>query len=215
MAYIYEIINDINGKKYIGKTEFDIKKRFREHCNDAFRERNEKRPLYNAMRKYGVEHFHISLIEETDSPDEREQYWIDKEQTYHYGYNATLGGDGKKYINYELIIQTYKEVLNIAETAKIHNVSREYVKNILKENGIDIKDSREILRERLQKTVGMYDIKNHNLIEKFPSTMSAAKYLIDDGATTSLDIDGIRSHITQTCNKQRKSAYGYFWEYIT
>lgn len=44
MSYIYKIINDINDKIYVGKTEFSIEKRFKEHCADAFRERNEKRP---------------------------------------------------------------------------------------------------------------------------------------------------------------------------
>ena len=29
MAYIYKIENDINGKLYIGKTEFSIEKRFK------------------------------------------------------------------------------------------------------------------------------------------------------------------------------------------
>ena len=74
MAYIYQIINDINKKIYVGKTEFSIEKRFKEHCKDAFSERNEKRPLYLAMQKYGVEHFHIELIEETDILEEREIY---------------------------------------------------------------------------------------------------------------------------------------------
>ena len=69
MAYIYQITNDVNQKIYIGKTENSIEKRFKEHCWDASRERNEKRPLYNAMRKYGVEHFHIELIEETNNPE--------------------------------------------------------------------------------------------------------------------------------------------------
>ena len=54
MSYIYKIINDINDKVYIGKTNFSLEKRFREHCQDAFRDRNEKRPLYAAMRKYGI-----------------------------------------------------------------------------------------------------------------------------------------------------------------
>ena len=102
MAYIYQIKNDINEKIYIGKTEFSIEKRFKEHCHDAFIERNEKRPLYAAMRKYGIEHFHISLIEETDNPEEREKYWIEYYQSFKYGYNATMGGDGKKYIDYNL-----------------------------------------------------------------------------------------------------------------
>lgn len=47
------------------------------------------------MNKYGSEHFHIKLIEETNNPEERERYWIQYYDSYHNGYNATLGGDGK------------------------------------------------------------------------------------------------------------------------
>ena len=78
MAYIYQITNDINNKIYIGKTEFSIEKRFKEHCHDAFQKHCEKRPLYSAIRKYGIEHFHIELLEETEIPEEREIYWIKK-----------------------------------------------------------------------------------------------------------------------------------------
>lgn len=39
MGYIYKIVNDINDKIYIGKTEKSIEKRFKEHCRDAFRKR--------------------------------------------------------------------------------------------------------------------------------------------------------------------------------
>ena len=102
MAYIYQITNDVNGKIYIGKTEFSIEKRFKEHCKDAFRPRNEKRPLYTAMRKYGINHFHIELLEETENPEEREKFWIEEKRSFKNGYNATLGGDGKKYIDYDL-----------------------------------------------------------------------------------------------------------------
>ena len=38
LAYIYKIINDVNDKIYIGKTECSIEKRFKEHCSDAFKE---------------------------------------------------------------------------------------------------------------------------------------------------------------------------------
>ncbi len=54
MAYIYIIENDINDKKYIGKTTFSIEKRWAEHCRDCKREHLEKRPLYRAMNKYGI-----------------------------------------------------------------------------------------------------------------------------------------------------------------
>lgn len=68
MAYIYKIVNDINDKIYVGKTERTLEQRFNEHCYEMNRRVEENRPLYAAMRKYGVEHFHIELIEETNSP---------------------------------------------------------------------------------------------------------------------------------------------------
>ena len=40
MAYIYQITNDINQKIYIGKTEFSIEKRFKEHCKDRVKQRH-------------------------------------------------------------------------------------------------------------------------------------------------------------------------------
>lgn len=64
MSYIYVITNDVNGKQYVGKTNGTIEKRFKEHIKDSKRERCEKRPLYNAINKYGIEHFSIKQLEE-------------------------------------------------------------------------------------------------------------------------------------------------------
>ena len=76
MSKIYKIVNDINDKVYVGKTEQALDKRFAEHCNDSTKREKENRPLYSAMRKYGVSHFSIELIEECDISETslREQY---------------------------------------------------------------------------------------------------------------------------------------------
>ena len=108
MAYIYQITNQINGKIYIGKTERTIQERWREHCKDYLRERCYDRPLYRAMRKYGLSNFTIELLEETNNPEEREIFWIEQKGSFKHGYNATMGGDGKKYIDYDLKIQIMK-----------------------------------------------------------------------------------------------------------
>ena len=89
MAYIYQITNQINGKIYIGKTERTIQERWREHCEDYLRERCYDRPLYRAMRKYGLSNFTIELLEETDNPEEREIFWIEQKGSFKHGYNAT------------------------------------------------------------------------------------------------------------------------------
>lgn len=208
MAYIYQITNDINGKIYIGKTEFSIEKRFQEHCKDAFREHNEKRPLYDAMQKYGIEHFHIELIEETDSPNEREIYWIEQKQSFKYGYNATMGGDGKKYLDYDLIIATYKELKNITETAQKLNVDKGHISTILHNYNIPILTSEEINQKKLGKIINQYDLQGM-YIQSFPSAKAAADSL---GKTTKTS-KGATSHITDVCKGKRKTAYGYRWKF--
>jgi len=78
MAYIYAIVNDINNKIYVGKTNLTIEKRFKEHCRDSKRLSEENRPLYTAMQKYGIEHFSAQELEQcsTEEASAREAFWI-------------------------------------------------------------------------------------------------------------------------------------------
>lgn len=211
MAYIYQIINDINNKIYIGKTEFSIDKRFKEHCSDAFKERNEKRPLYSAMRKYGIEHFHIELIEETDNPEEREKYWIEQKQSFKKGYNATLGGDGKKYLDYDLIIASYKEIKSVKDTAISLGISSDSVSNVLRVNNISIITSSEVIQKKYGKVVNMYDLQN-TFLKTFPSVNAAAKYMVENNLT-GCKMTTIKQHITEVCIGKRKTAAKFKWKY--
>lgn len=213
MAYIYKITNDVNGKAYVGKTEFDIHKRFREHCHDAFRERCEKRPLYSAMRKYGIEHFHVELVEETDAPEEREEYWIGQFNTYHYGYNATVGGDGKKYLDHSHIVDTYNQVLNLRATAERLGIHEKTVSQILRKYGVQAKSSSAILKERLSKEVLMTN-KETGESKKFESVMAVATYLFNNGLASAKKPNDISSHIANACSGKRKSAYGHTFKYL-
>ena len=107
MPYIYKITNSINGKIYIGKTLQSIEERWKEHCRDCTKSRVEKRPLYEAMNKYGKENFSIELVEECEESvlNEREVFWIEYYGSFKNGYNATIGGDGRPYIDYEMIFK--------------------------------------------------------------------------------------------------------------
>ena len=62
-----------------------VEKRWRQHCHNYKRRKTEKRPLYSAMNKYGVENFTIEEIEECDhvNLNEREKYWIQHFNSYH------------------------------------------------------------------------------------------------------------------------------------
>lgn len=211
MAYIYQITNDVNGKIYIGKTEFSLEKRWKEHCNDAYRDSKAKRPLYAAMRKYGIEHFHMELIEETNNPEERESYWIEQKQSFKNGYNATLGGDGRKYIDYDVVAATYQQLQNLAQTAIVLNIDETSVHNILVAKNISIKPSSEVLKEKYSTPVHMLDL-DGNYIQTFPSSHEAARYMVANGLT-GCKHSTIRQHISEVCKGRRKTAAKYKWKY--
>lgn len=94
MGIIYKITNIINNKIYIGQTN-DLKRRWIRHRLVA--KNGDTRPLYNSIRKYGIENFKIESIESNlplKKLDEREQYWIYilKSDDLNIGYNLTNGG---------------------------------------------------------------------------------------------------------------------------
>ena len=211
MAYIYQITNQINGKIYIGKTERTIQERWREHCKDYLRERCYDRPLYRAMRKYGLSNFTIELLEETNNPEEREIFWIEQKGSFKHGYNATMGGDGKKYIDYDLVVATYKNSGIIKETAKILGICEDTVHKILKQKDISIKPTSEINKEKFSKMVSMYSL-NDEYIRTFISLQEAATYMVEN-KLTGCKHSTIRTHISEVCRGKRKSAAKFKWKY--
>lgn len=203
MAYIYKIENDINQKIYIGKTENSLRKRFQEHCRDARKNTEEHRPLYAAMKKYGEEHFHISLIEETDNPNEREKYWIETYGSFKNGYNATTGGDGQSYLDYDLIVSTYRQVKNQTTTAQILKIDPQTVRRVIHQKIPDeVITQQEFNKIFLSRSVAKIDPKTNEIIEVYPSVSVAEKE------------NGISRHIGAVCNGKRKTAGGYKWMYI-
>ena len=207
MAYIYQITNTINGKQYIGKTELNIEKRFKEHCRDAFKNCNEKRPLYAAMRKYGIEHFIVECIEETNNPNEREIYWINEKNTYHNGYNATLGGDGTKYIDEQQVINAYNQLKYQTKVSEELNIDIKTIHKILENNNIPI-----IIHKDGAKAISAYDLEN-NFIKSFISLREAAKWIISNNLTSSYQIDKIAYNISRAVDqKKRKTAFGIIWK---
>lgn len=207
MAYIYKITNDVNQKIYIGKTENSISTRFKEHCRDSRKQTEEHRPLYAAMRKYGVEHFHIELLEETDKPEEREKYWIETLGSFKYGYNATRGGDGCSYIDYDKVVETYHQLQSIVKVAQNLHIDKGTVRKILDNKKEVVYTSQETNRRR-GKLVNQYSLDNE-YIQTFSTMHDAARYIRPNSSS----FGGVASHIGDVCNGKRHTAYGYIWKY--
>lgn len=213
LGRIYKIWNDINDKLYIGKTVLDIEERWKEHCSDYKRERCEKRPLYNAMSKYGVEHFHIELVEECDLKElsKKEIYWIGYYNTYENGYNATLGGDGKFLYDYELIASLYKEGMTGKEISDILKCDAETVRRAIISAGLNTEEN---MIKKFSKKVFMCDKKTDEVLMVFDSQSDAGRWLQENNKTKDKRITSLSSHIGEVCKGKRNTAYGYKWKYI-
>lgn len=210
---IYKIYNDVNDKLYIGKTVSSIEKRFQEHCDDSKKERCEKRPLYNAMNKYGIEHFFIELIEECDLKElsEKEIYWIGYYNSYKNGYNATLGGDGKILYDYDLIVQLYQNGLTGKEIANQLVCDIDAVRKALLSAGLNPNDN---MIKLLSKKVEMHDKETNELLKIFDSQMDAGRWLKENNKTEDKKLSRVSGRIGDVCNGKRKTAYGYKWKRI-
>lgn len=141
MAFIYKITNLINNKCYIGKTERTIEERWKEHL----KKRNTiDLPLYRAFKKYGIDNFQITTLEECPSElvDDRETYWILFYNSCEDGYNCTLGGEGG------LLYLPEKEIQDIITRyqngERLDLLCKEYhhdyysIRNILQQRGITV-----------------------------------------------------------------------------
>ena len=124
MIGIYSFENKINGKRYVGQS-VNIEARHTRHLSASNNSSSDEynKVLYKAFRKYGVENFSFSILEEVEKENlnQREIFWIEHYDAFLNGYNATPGGDGGNGLagekHYNAILTT-KQVLTIKDLLK-------------------------------------------------------------------------------------------------
>lgn len=127
MTGIYKITNDVNGKIYIGQA-VNIASRWGEHIYRPFNENDETYDshLYRAIRKYGIDAFSFSIVEQCkkEKLDEREVFWISFYQSNNkkFGYNLTAGGNGAKARGIFLDVDTANEIKHLLMFTDIRQV---------------------------------------------------------------------------------------------
>lgn len=87
---IYKITNKVNNKVYIGFTQ-DVEARWKNHRNATY-----NRPLYNSIKKHGIDKFIFEIIYQSHDREhtllEMEPYFIEEYDAYNKGYNCVKGG---------------------------------------------------------------------------------------------------------------------------
>lgn len=208
MGYIYKITNDFNSKVYIGKTTYRIEERLKQHYYASNRSYN-NRPLYDAFKKYGFEHFKISLIEEVDNEilNEKEMYWIRQYNSYigfdnSNGYNATLGGDSTQTKDYKLIIEDYLKTKSKAQTAKNCNCCLQTVTCALET--YHIKTLNNSQGQKIIRVDENNSCKTYNSIRE--AAYELAEVLNKNPQTIRKRINNVILHHPE------QKAYGYYWK---
>lgn len=212
MGYIYLITNTINGKHYVGQTAVTIKDRWQRHLSCVKRKEHPNLPLYRAIDKYGIENFKIEELEECENNllNEREVWWISYYDSYHNGYNATVGGEFVRKYDAQEITDLFLEGKNRQEIAEILGCSPQTVSYNLK-----MKLDKEYLKQRrneqqaktlsknspLKRAVVQFDLDNQKIAE-FESAAEAER-------KTGID----HSQIAAVCKGKRKTCHNYIWRY--
>lgn len=216
---IYEAVNKLNNKKYIGQTTTSLKIRKRGHesestySNDLF---------HKTIREEGKDNFEWIIIDKANSQEEldlKEMFWIKFFKTYikRYGYNMTLGGQlNKEMLNYNHIeecnvpnygIKNYKNIL-------VYNAKGEYVKTttnetkLAEELGLSVSLVNNVLKNR-KNSVGNYflffedEFTEEKLQDKLNKKRWNRDFVIFDAKTK--DCIGVWNNILQ-CEKEQSLA---------
>ena len=92
MTMIYKYTSRVNGKVYVGKTSQGLLRRHNQH---RFGRHS---PFNDALRKHGVDNFHLEILAEVDSnwSSFTEMLFIAalRSNDRRFGYNVTDGGEG-------------------------------------------------------------------------------------------------------------------------
>ena len=214
---IYKITNKINNKSYIGKSKH-IELRWRQHTTESFNPNSDayNTLFYRAIRKYGLDAFEFTIIEECKENElnEREKYWIQYYNTFilnpnSCGYNMTIGGEytvSQLKYDIDLIQRLWDEGKTQAEIISITGYKTQTITRYLDYLDIPVDERRR--RGSLYKAKSVIQLSLDNeILRTYSSVSEAVRALKINNPKAST------SNISYACNGKLKSAYGYKWKF--
>lgn len=97
ISAVYKIVNTVTGDFYVGSSK-NVMRRWGEHKRPYEWERNPNKPLYQDMKKYGVEKFRFQILAPVESEHLKqvEQEFIETLNPTYNNYNAKGWDIGKR-----------------------------------------------------------------------------------------------------------------------
>lgn len=218
---VYCHTNKINGKKYIGITSREPKKRWGHNGGNY-----KGQKFYNAIQKYGWDNFGHEILKENLSKTKAENMEIDLIEKFNtrddkFGYNVAIGGmltdefSIKSVDQYDLdgvFICNWKSII---ETAKFHNIDSSIIVDMCKGQTKRSKLCNYIFRYKgdpFDKYDTSYTIGGAKKVYQFTTsgdfvaeyeTVTIAEYAFGDSLSTNI----------ARAATSNKLAYGYVWSY--
>lgn len=219
---VYRITNKLNGKSYIGQST-NIENRINGHRQAINRAPDDPRgqsPLYDDMRKFGIENFEVEILKlcNLDELNEWEEFFINAYDSVNNGYNRTD----------KAITTSDPKVIAKIHTKEVRKRrSKEFTKMNLK-NWSDpaYRRERSIASSKLQKE----RLKDPEYLKQKSEQLSrhwkkkkkkVAQYTLDGelvkiygGVREAERKSGIYIHNHLKHPEKRKQAGGYVWKYV-
>lgn len=204
MGYIYLITNNINEKRYVGKTVNPIHHRWNKHIEEAYGGNKSNSLLHRAIIKYGASNFGINILEECADTElnEKEKNYIKKYDTYYThnkGYNMTWGGEGVTKYSDDEILYLWNQGYRNCEIARLLGAKDTTIslriQSLIGSNAAKARrvDSRKI-------SIVQYDLQG-NYIKEWESASIAEK-----------ELNLSQGSISRCCNKQRTNSGNFLWK---
>lgn len=193
---IYKITNLKNERFYIGAS-VDIKGRYSQHVGKSCSKYKDSLDFYRDVHELGKYNFELEILEVCDKELllEREQYWYDKLKPTYNIVRPSICNFNNEEVR-KRSIEACKTEEHLAKLREIRS-SKEHT---------------EIMRKALvnkMKKVSMLNLQGVILME-FISFQEGARWLSENTEFTGKNKS---SKIKAVCDGERKTAFGYKWEY--
>lgn len=205
---IYKITNKINNKCYIGQTIKDADERWKEHQQHAYgkHENDQRKHLYRAIRKYGIENFNFEILQDNietyEQLDKAEIYWIDFYNSFLCGYNETQGGQTyHTYLPNKDIIDDYMKTKSARKTALNFGLDHTTVDNILNVHNVPRFSQREATGKAIS-------IQKENFYKEFNSVKDCAEWFAEQDFCKTSKVESVRTSL-KAARRNNKTYYGF------